>query len=149
MVYDGANGDHSVVEKFLPPGTGGNILITSRNTELKSIISGRNYAEVFQMTDEEATSLFSQAAMLDGTSDETNVAQRIVSHLDGIPILVDRAGEFVQASACTVDDYAEMVPKHIGQLLTHCGLIMASDLGPPGTIEEIMLANLSIEDAVA
>ncbi len=146
MVYDGANGDYSVIEKFLPPGNEGNILITTRNTELKSIMPDRNYAEVLQMTDEEATSLFLQAAMLDGTSDETNVAQDIVSYLDGIPILIDKAGEFVQGSACPVVEYVEMVPKHIGHLLTLSGLIMASDLGPPGTIEEIMVDNLSIED---
>ena len=147
MVYDGADGDFSVIAKFLPPGNGGNILITSRNMGLKNIILDRNYAEVLQMMDEEATSLFSQAAMLDGTPDDTNMAQAIVSYLGGIPILIDKAGEFIQASACTVEDYVDMAPKHLGQLLITCGFIMpSSDLGPSGNIEE-MVANLSIEDS--
>jgi hypothetical protein len=34
MIYDNANGGYQVIEKFLPPGKGGNILITSRNFEV-------------------------------------------------------------------------------------------------------------------
>ncbi|KAF8643295.1 hypothetical protein AX14_009580, partial [Amanita brunnescens Koide BX004] len=37
MVYDGADGHYQILEKFLPPGGGGNILITSRNGGLKRI----------------------------------------------------------------------------------------------------------------
>jgi hypothetical protein len=37
MVYDGADGDYQIVEKFLLPGGGGNIVITSRNVGLKRI----------------------------------------------------------------------------------------------------------------
>ena len=37
IIYDGADGHYQTIEKFLPPGKGGNILITSRNVGLKRI----------------------------------------------------------------------------------------------------------------
>ncbi len=37
IIYDNADGHYTVVEKFVPPGNGGNILITSRNGELKRL----------------------------------------------------------------------------------------------------------------
>ncbi len=40
IIYDNADGDYSVVEKFLPPGGTGNTLITSRNGELKRLVLG-------------------------------------------------------------------------------------------------------------
>ncbi len=42
MVYDGADGHCSVVEDFLPPGNGGNVMITSRNIGLKRIGLSKN-----------------------------------------------------------------------------------------------------------
>src|SRR5258705_7514846 len=80
MVYDGADGHYSVVEKFLPPGNGGNILITSRNFGLKRITMNRNSVEVLDMADEEAVSLLLQSSMVDGTSVHiTDMARKLVS----------------------------------------------------------------------
>ncbi|KAF8330125.1 hypothetical protein F5887DRAFT_896095 [Amanita rubescens] len=66
MVYDNADGGCQIVEKFLPPGDGGNILITSRNLELMRITE--NSMEVLEMGEEEALSLLSKSAKLNYAS---------------------------------------------------------------------------------
>ena len=55
-IYDNADGDYSVVEKFLPPGETGNILITSRNGELKRL--ALDSVNVLDMEEDEAVALF-------------------------------------------------------------------------------------------
>src|SRR6266576_4593734 len=65
MVYDGADGHYSVVEKFLPPGNGGNIMITSRSVGLKRLT--QDSVNVVEMKDDEAVPLILKSAMLDGT----------------------------------------------------------------------------------
>ncbi len=70
IVYDGADDHYSVVEKFLPPGDEGNILITSRNVGLKRL--SLDAMDVLEMEDDEAVPLLLKSAMLDGTSDHIN-----------------------------------------------------------------------------
>lgn len=57
MIYDNADGHYSVVERFLPPGNGGNILITSRNHELKRITMPNNSMEVLGMGNDEGVAV--------------------------------------------------------------------------------------------
>ena len=85
IVYDSADGHYSVVEKFLPPGNGGNVLITSRNPALKRITLDQNSLEVLDMINEEGILLLLRSAMLDGTSDHImSMARKLVSELGGI-----------------------------------------------------------------
>src|SRR6266550_8631735 len=62
IIYDNADGDYSVVEKFLPPGEAGNILISSRNGELKRLAA--DSVNVLAMEEDEAVTLFLKSAML-------------------------------------------------------------------------------------
>ena len=57
MIYDGADGHYQTVEKFFPPGNGGNILITSRNVGLKRITL--DSLQIHEMAEEEAVLLLS------------------------------------------------------------------------------------------
>ncbi len=67
MIYDNADGGCQTEEKFLPPGNGGNILITSRNLELMRITE--DSMEVLEMGEEEGLSLLSKSARLNHTSE--------------------------------------------------------------------------------
>ncbi|KAF8629297.1 hypothetical protein AX15_003529, partial [Amanita polypyramis BW_CC] len=79
VVYDNADGGYEVVEKFIPPGNGGNILVTSRNRALQRITLG-NSIEVNRMDEEEAISLLLKSVMFDSPSDEIRaLAKTIVS----------------------------------------------------------------------
>ena len=79
MVYDGAGGHYQTVEKFLPPGGGGNILITSRNGGLKRI--SLKSQKVVNMAEKEATSLLLKSAALDGMFHHKGLVRKLVSEI--------------------------------------------------------------------
>src|SRR6266550_2191855 len=117
MVYDSADGDYSVIEKFLPPGNGGNILITSRNVGLKKLVL--DSVNVLDMVDDEAIQLLLKSAMLDSTSDHiTNMAQSVISELGGIPLAVDQAGAYIQNCGCSINSYLELFKKYKHQSMS-------------------------------
>src|SRR6266850_5804412 len=64
LVYDNADGGYQIVERFLPPGNKGNIIITSRNKAFGRITTSANSLEVDKMKEEEAISLLLGSAML-------------------------------------------------------------------------------------
>src|SRR6266550_5522387 len=128
MVYDGADGHYSVVEKFLPPGNGGNIMITSRNVGLKRLT--QDSVNVLDMTDDEAIPLLLRSAMLDGTSGHIkHMAQNVALELGGIPLALDQAGGYIQSCGCSIDDYFELFKKHKHQVLSKKGFKGASGYG--------------------
>ena len=117
IIYDNADGDYSVVEKFLPPGGTGNILITSRNWELKRLALVA--VNVLAMEEEEAVTLFSKSAMLDGTCDDVrNVAKKMVLELSGIPLALDQAGAYIHRSGCGIDGYLKLYQKNKHKLMS-------------------------------
>ncbi|KAF8338648.1 hypothetical protein F5887DRAFT_1160736 [Amanita rubescens] len=128
MIYDGADGHYSVIEKFLPPGNGGNIMITSRNVGLKRLTLDSMI--VLDMADDEAVPLLLKSAMLDGTSDNIkNRAQKVALELGGIPLALDQAGGYIQSCGCSIDDYFELFNKHKHELLSKKGFKGASGYG--------------------
>ena len=64
LVFDSADGAPEVVEKFIPTGSQGNILVTSRNRSLGRVTSYENSLEVDQMAEKEAISLLVKAGHL-------------------------------------------------------------------------------------
>ena len=128
MIYDNADSGYHVVEKFLPPGRGGNILITSRNIELHRITEG--YLEVLEMEEEEALSLLFKSAQLNDTSEDVQIlAKQLVSKLGGIPLAIDQAGAYMMACSCPLEDYLELYAKNHDQLIPDPSFKGASDYG--------------------
>src|SRR6266576_3723279 len=128
VVYDGADGHYSVVEKFLPPGNGGNIMITSRNVGLKRLTL--DSVNVLHMADDEAVPLLLKSAMLYGTSGHIkHMAQNVALELGGIPLALDQAGGYIQSCGCSIDDYFELFKKHKHQVLSKKGFKGASGYG--------------------
>jgi hypothetical protein len=117
MVYDGADGDYQIVEKFLLPGGGGNIVITSRNVGLKRI--SLKSQKVVNMTEEEATSLLLKSAALDGMSDHNGLVRKLVSELGGIPLALDQAGAYMLTTECGIANYLELFAKHKHALMSN------------------------------
>ena len=118
IIYDGADGHCQTVEKFFPPGVGGNILITSRNVGLKRITEVS--MNVLNMAEEEAASLVLKSASLDSMSDhDSTLAKRLASELGGIPLAVDQAGAYMQASQFGIADYLELYTAHKHELMSN------------------------------
>ncbi|KIL64161.1 hypothetical protein M378DRAFT_50469, partial [Amanita muscaria Koide BX008] len=114
MVFDNADGGYHVVEKFIPPGNRGSILITSRDKGLARITSGT--LEVTEMGKEEAIALMLESAKVDNKS--MIVAQKLVAALGCIPLAIDQAGAYMQSCGCGLDYYLELFDKHHAQLMS-------------------------------
>jgi tetratricopeptide (TPR) repeat protein len=126
MIFDGADGHYQIVEKFLPPGKGGNILITSRNVGLKRI--SLTSLKVLNMAEGEATTLLLKSASLDGMSGSNiDFARRLASELGGIPLALDQAGAYMLTSECGIADYLELYTKHKHELMSNPEFKGASD----------------------
>jgi tetratricopeptide (TPR) repeat protein len=130
VIYDNADGGYQVVEKFLPPGDGGTILITSRNKDLMRITLKENSMEVLEMEEEEALLLLAKSAMIDYTSqDVKDQAQKLISKLGGIPLAIDQAGAYMLACNHSLVDYLELFIKYQDQLMSDPLFMGASDYG--------------------
>ena len=126
MIYDQADGHYEIVEGFLPPGSEGNILITSRNVGLSRITS--TSLKVQNMTEEEGVSLLLKSALLDGTSGHNiDFARKLASELGGIPLTLDQAGAYILTTQCGIDDYVELYTKHKHELMSEPDFKGASD----------------------
>jgi tetratricopeptide (TPR) repeat protein len=126
MIYDEADGHHQTIEKFLPPGNGGNILITSRNVGLKRITE--TSLKVLNMAEEEATSLLLKSASSDSMSDhDSNLARKLASELGGVPLALDQAGAYMLTSQLGIADYLELYTKHKHELMSNPEFKGASD----------------------
>ena len=69
MVFDNADVlSPAELETYLPPGRGGNILITSRNSTMRNLTSPEHSLEVTKMEEEHAIELLLKASYLDPSS---------------------------------------------------------------------------------
>ena len=126
MVYDGADGHYQTVEKYFPPGNGGNILITSRNVGLRRITL--DSLQVLQMEEEEAVCLLLKSAGLDAMSDnDSNLARKLASEMGGIPIALDQAGAYMLTTQCCIANYLELYMSHKHDLMSNVDFKGASD----------------------
>ncbi|PFH44942.1 hypothetical protein AMATHDRAFT_184845 [Amanita thiersii Skay4041] len=127
MIYDNADGPPSVIQKHLPKGNKGNIIITSRNGALMRLTSNCG-TQVIQMKLDEARLLLARAAGLDETSIEDHF-EEIVVKLGCIPLAVDMAGAYIQATCCSPAHYLGLFSKQCKRLLNDSKYIEMSDYG--------------------
>ncbi|KIL54319.1 hypothetical protein M378DRAFT_92576, partial [Amanita muscaria Koide BX008] len=119
MVFDNADGGYKAVEKFIPFGNGGSILITSRDRALARITSGSHSCEVTEMEEEEAIALLKKSAMVDNNSvDVVIAAQKLVAALGYIPVAIDQAGAYAHSCGYGLDYYLELFAKQRAKLLS-------------------------------
>src|SRR3984885_11227325 len=130
LIFDNADGKPSEISKSLPPGDRGNVLITSRNHEMKRNVSPRAWIEVEEMEEKDAISLLLKAAFLDDTSEELRQASMpIVKELCFLPLAVDQAGAAIGCGLCDIDDYLQMYSECRQTLLAHQSFEGASNYG--------------------
>ena len=90
IVFDNADvPPPEVVEKFIPLGNRGNILITSRNKSMGRIVSFENRIKIKEMEEADAISLLLKASCLDPLPEHLEVSKKIVSELYCIPLAVN------------------------------------------------------------
>ncbi|KAF8150938.1 hypothetical protein B0H34DRAFT_666298 [Crassisporium funariophilum] len=120
LVFDNADGVPDVVQKFLPSGSRGNILITSRNRSLGRVTSFENSLELSQMEEEDAISLLLKASclyMYISDMGYRDSARNIVNELCCLPLAVDQAGAAIESGLCTIHDYMQQLSQRRKQLM--------------------------------
>src|SRR5271154_372001 len=127
IVFDNADDPHpELVAKFIPPGNRGNILITSRNSSMRRIISFENSIEIKEMEELDAISLLLKTSCLDSSAEHQQVAKKIVTELGCIPFAVNHAGAYIQAGKCDIDRYLRRLSLHRQTLMSDATFTGAS-----------------------
>ena len=101
-----------VVEKFIPPGSRGNVLITSRNRSMGRIVSSENIIEINEMEEADAITLLLGASRLNASAEHREVAKQIVAELGYMPIAIDQAGAYIEAGRCSIHKYLQQFSLH-------------------------------------
>ena len=128
MIFDNADVlSPAELETYLPPGRGGNILITSRNPTMRNLTSPENSLEVTEMEEDDAIGLLLKASCLDPCSMEFQTeASKIVKELSYLPLAIDQAGAYIASGATTVGNYLAKYFEHQKTLLSHSEFTGAS-----------------------
>ena len=101
------------LEAYLPPGRGGNILITSHNPTMRNLTLLEHSLEVTEMQEDDAIELLLKASYLDPSSLEFQAeASKIVKELCSLPLAIDQAGAYIASRATTIGDYLVKYSEH-------------------------------------
>jgi len=128
MVLDNADVlSPAELEAYLPSGRGGNILITSRNSNMRNLTSPENSLEISEMEESDAIELLLKASYLDPSSMEFQAeACKIVKEFFCLPLAIDQAGAYIASGATTIGDYLGKYSDHRKTLLSHSEFTGAS-----------------------
>ena len=128
MVFDNAdNLTPEELEQYFLSGSGGNILITSRNSGLKYLTLHENSLEVKEMEENDAISLLLKAACLDVSQEDLQAeASKIVNELFCIPLAIDQAGAFIAFGDTDIRDYLNEYSRNRERLLSNPAFLGAS-----------------------
>ena len=128
MIFDNADVlSPAALEVYFPPGTRGNILITSRNSAMMILTSSESSFEVTEMEEKDAIGLLLKASCLKSpTLDVWIQAPKIVRELFCFPLAIDHAGAYIASGATTIQDYLAKYSEHRKGLLSHSEFTGAS-----------------------
>ena len=127
IVFDNADVPRpDVVEKFIPSGNRGNILITSRNRSMGRIVSFENRIEIKEMEQADAITLLLKASCLDPLPEHLELSKEIVTELCCIPLAIDQAGAYIEAGKCDIDQYLKQFSVHRQVLMSDATFTGAS-----------------------
>ena len=107
-----------MVEKFIPSGNRGNILITSRSRSIGRLVSSENIIEIDEMEEADAVTLLLKAGCLAASARHVKVAKKIVTELGCLPLAVDHAGAYIEAGRCSIDKYLQQFSLHRQTLMS-------------------------------
>src|SRR6202795_4739 len=130
IVFDNASGAYGGVVDYIPDGSAGNILFTSRNPNLASFVSAEERIEVDNMEEEDAILLLLRSSGTDESSVQARqTARLIVTELCCLPLAIDQAGAAIQSGLCDLGDYLRSYSQHRQELSANPTFQGASNYG--------------------
>ncbi|TFK38836.1 P-loop containing nucleoside triphosphate hydrolase protein, partial [Crucibulum laeve] len=121
LIFDNADGEPKMVEKYLPSNNTGDIIITSRNPNMRSLTSNKNSIELEGMNMEDAIALLLKRSNLEeGITEATQeTAKEIVTILFCLPLAVDQAGALITSGFCSIHEYLGLYLEKRKELMDH------------------------------
>ncbi|TFK31238.1 P-loop containing nucleoside triphosphate hydrolase protein [Crucibulum laeve] len=121
LIFDNADGEPAMVEKYLPSNNTGDILITSRNPNMRSLSSNKHSIELNGMNMEDAIALLLKRSNLEEEMTESiqKAAEEIVTTLFCLPLAVDQAGAFITSGLCSIYEFLKLYSEKRKELMDH------------------------------
>ncbi|HZU70792.1 MAG TPA: helix-turn-helix domain-containing protein [Ktedonobacteraceae bacterium] len=115
--------DLSILQDFIPPGSRGAILLTTRTQSTRTFAHRINLEQM--EPDEGALLLLRRsvriecdASLEDASSADRSIAREISRMMGGLPLALDQAGAYIEETACSLSDYLERYQKRRPALLS-------------------------------
>ena len=106
------------VANFIPPGNQGNILMTSRNQSMRTVIAFEKYIEITEMKESDAIDLLLKTSCVDQAEQHISAAQKIVAELGYIPLAINHAGAYIEAGKSDISHYLRRFLQHRQALMS-------------------------------
>ncbi|KDN70942.1 hypothetical protein CSUB01_08159 [Colletotrichum sublineola] len=104
LIFD--NNDKVDVSKYLPAGDNGNILFTSRQSNMSPSLDANQTFAVDVMNEEDALALLQRASKRHNKSfEDEKYGKEIVRELGYLPLAIDQAGSYVDIQECSFGTY--------------------------------------------
>ena len=117
LVIDNADDPSIDVSQFFPAGDRGHILLTSRNSDCRSLETV-GYQELKEMEMEDAITLLLRAAGKDPDDLKLRkLAKPITQALGRLPLALDQAGAAIRQNICSLKGYLTLFHRHRKQIL--------------------------------
>jgi tetratricopeptide (TPR) repeat protein len=100
LIFDNAT-DSKSVRDYIPQGSAGHILVTSRNANWRGLMKSLT---VQKMKADDAIAFLLKRT---GQTDETS-ARELAKELDYLPLALEQAAAFIDASSCTISHYVTL-----------------------------------------
>jgi tetratricopeptide (TPR) repeat protein len=117
LFLDNADDPSLNILSYVPVGSRGTIIITTRNPELTALETVGSY-EFAGMDHDEASTLLLRISKIDEESEEaTEMASSIANTLGCLALAITQAGAAIRQKHCTITEYCEMYTRHRRDLL--------------------------------
>lgn len=118
LIFDNADDDPDIVLKAIPQANQGNILITSRNPNVRRLVPRECWKQLEEMEESDAVDLLLRAAFLDESSTDLRLtATALVKELCCHALAVDQAGAVIASGFCSIHDYLQVYRTRARELL--------------------------------
>jgi tetratricopeptide (TPR) repeat protein len=153
LILDNAD-DLAMVQGFLPLGSKGHILLTTRAHATGRIVKR---IEVQKMDpDEGALFLLRRSTLLDSNAlleaaqvSDRNTAREIVKAMDGLPLALEQAGAYIEETACGLQGYVRLYRAQGVQLLKEHGEFVSDHPKPVATTWSLSFEKVGQANAAA
>jgi tetratricopeptide (TPR) repeat protein len=153
LILDNAD-ELDLLPPFLPPVPGGHVLLTTRAWDMQRFATR---LEVETLPDEQGALLLLRRAGLlaptddltQASADERRLASALTQELGGLPLALDQAGAYLEATGMRLDKYQQIYQKHRQTLLKERRALVEDHPAPVATTWSLSFARVEANNPAA